>query len=595
MRIGVDTGGTFTDLVGDDGSLVKVASTPDDPARAVGEAISQVTARTPSCWRTARPWPPMRCSSATSGALRSSRTRGFSDVIEIARQARPSLYDQHVDRPPAARRRARCGSRSAGDSTGPVPRSNRSTVTFPRSTMSTPSRCASSTPISMHRTNARSRTALAARGLDVVCSHEVSPEFREYERMVTTVVDAALRPVCRAVPPRVASLANEVLVMTSAGGLVPLEDAARRPASLLLSGPVAGVQRGGGRRGGVRLSRRGVVRHGRHEHRRVPRPRRCAGARADARHRRVPDPAPRASRSTPSARAAARSPGSTPAARSSSVPRARGARPGRRATGAAASTRRSPTPTSCSGASRPTRRLPGSAASMPTAARRALDACRSHCRRRRRGRRRVDGTCRPRRDRRAGRRPARPRARRVRWRRTAARVRGRRRARDARGDRSAPSGCVLGRRARVVAAAPRARAVVADARVRGGSRRVPSTRWHTTRRRQSVAPRSGRDVRRLPVRGSEPRAHGAPSDEFPAEHERRNGYTAAWRAGRGRRDPRPRVARRRRSRSSSCPSSHVARVVGPEVVDRARLHGVGTRRLGRRAGRARRVGDDAPA
>ncbi len=135
--------------------------------------------------------------------------------------------------------------------------------------------------------------ALVARGLDVVCSHEVSPEFREYERMVTTVVDAALRPVCRAYLLGLASLANEVLVMTSAGGLVPLEDAARRPASLLLSGPVAGVRGGGGRCGGVRLSRCGVVRHGRHQHRRVPRPRRSAGVRADARHRRVPDPAPR--------------------------------------------------------------------------------------------------------------------------------------------------------------------------------------------------------------------------------------------------------------------------------------------------------------
>ena len=60
--------------------------------------------------------------------------------------------------------------------------------------------------------------------------------------MVTTVVDAALRPVCRAYLLGLASLANEVLVMTSAGGLVPLEDAVRRPASLLLSGPVAGVQ-----------------------------------------------------------------------------------------------------------------------------------------------------------------------------------------------------------------------------------------------------------------------------------------------------------------------------------------------------------------
>jgi N-methylhydantoinase A/oxoprolinase/acetone carboxylase beta subunit len=84
--------------------------------------------------------------------------------------------------------------------------------------------------------------ALTARGLDVRCSHEVSPEFREYERTVTTVVDAALRTVCAAYLDRLARLARRVLVMTSAGGLVPLADAAARPVSLLLSGPVAGAR-----------------------------------------------------------------------------------------------------------------------------------------------------------------------------------------------------------------------------------------------------------------------------------------------------------------------------------------------------------------
>ena len=51
---------------------------------------------------------------------------------------------------------------------------------------------------------------LVARGHDAVCSHEVSPEFREYERMVTTVVDAILRPVCRGYLSRLANLADEV-------------------------------------------------------------------------------------------------------------------------------------------------------------------------------------------------------------------------------------------------------------------------------------------------------------------------------------------------------------------------------------------------
>ncbi len=76
----------------------------------------------------------------------------------------------------------------------------------------------------------------------VVCSHDVSPEFREYERMVTTVVEAFLEPVCAPYLTQVATLAAEALVMTSAGGLVPVAGAARAAASLLLSGPAGGVR-----------------------------------------------------------------------------------------------------------------------------------------------------------------------------------------------------------------------------------------------------------------------------------------------------------------------------------------------------------------
>ncbi|HYH51423.1 MAG TPA: hydantoinase/oxoprolinase family protein, partial [Acidimicrobiia bacterium] len=73
---------------------------------------------------------------------------------------------------------------------------------------------------------------------------EVSPEFREYERTVTTVVNAYLRPVCRPYLERLDGLAGDVLVMTSGGGLVPALDGARLPAALLLSGPAGGVRAG---------------------------------------------------------------------------------------------------------------------------------------------------------------------------------------------------------------------------------------------------------------------------------------------------------------------------------------------------------------
>ena len=122
------------------------------------------------------------------------------------------------------------------------------------------------------------RRRCAPAGIDVVCSHEVSPEFREYERMVTTVADAALRPVCSRVPRAAGDAADEVLVMTSAGGLVPARRRGRAPGALLLSGPAAGVRAAAAVAVGVRPRRRGRVRHGRDQHRRVPGPGRRAGA-----------------------------------------------------------------------------------------------------------------------------------------------------------------------------------------------------------------------------------------------------------------------------------------------------------------------------
>src|SRR5207248_3485247 len=79
---------------------------------------------------------------------------------------------------------------------------------------------------------------------DVTCSSDVSPEFREYERTVTTVVNAYLRPVCRAYLAALEPMADDVLVMTSAAGLLPAVEAAELPAALLLSGPAGGVRAG---------------------------------------------------------------------------------------------------------------------------------------------------------------------------------------------------------------------------------------------------------------------------------------------------------------------------------------------------------------
>src|SRR5688572_1913550 len=98
MRIGADTGGTFTDVVGGDGRIAKVLSTPDDPGRAVRSGVSALEADRPELLA--------HGTTVATNALLERRgadvalvtTEGFADVIEIARQDRPSLYDPFADR-----------------------------------------------------------------------------------------------------------------------------------------------------------------------------------------------------------------------------------------------------------------------------------------------------------------------------------------------------------------------------------------------------------------------------------------------------------------------------------------------------------------
>jgi N-methylhydantoinase A/oxoprolinase/acetone carboxylase beta subunit len=244
VRLGVDTGGTFTDLVTADGRVVKVSSTPSDPAGAVRAALERALGST-------RPALLAHGTTVATNALLEHRggrialvaTRGFADIIEIARQTRPSLYDLHVDRPPALvprDLRLEVGGRldERGHELEPL---DATAVPPVPDGVDAVAVCLLHADLASDHERVVARE-LAARGLDVTCSHEVSPEFREYERTVTTVANALVRPACRGYLRELAGLADEVLVMTSAGGLLPAEEAAERPAALLLSGPAGGVR-----------------------------------------------------------------------------------------------------------------------------------------------------------------------------------------------------------------------------------------------------------------------------------------------------------------------------------------------------------------
>ena len=243
MEVGVDTGGTFTDVVAGDGRIVKVLSTPEDPSVAVTAGLDGLGGDGPALLAHGTTVATNALLEGKGATVALVTTAGLADVIEIARQDRPSLYDLWADRPePLVPRHLRLevGGRLAADGREVEPVDPAGVPEVPAGT-GVVAVCLLHADLDAGHEQ-KVAAVLRDRGLDVVCSHEVSPEFREYERTVTTVVDAALRPACRSYLGRLAGAAGEVLVMTSAGGLVGLDEAMARPAALLLSGPAGGVR-----------------------------------------------------------------------------------------------------------------------------------------------------------------------------------------------------------------------------------------------------------------------------------------------------------------------------------------------------------------
>ena len=236
MRVvGVDVGGTFTDVAVFDGVSVsgfKVPSTPSDPAEAVASAVEWQSDDTFLHGTTV----------ATNALLEERGARvalvtdpGFEDLIEIARQDRPSLYDPAVDRPfPLVERSARIGH--TGDVAATVAALaetgvDAAVVGFLDSYLDPTVEAE------------LAKRLEAGSGLTVLSAAAVSPEFREYERIATAVLSAYLTPAVAGYLSRLgASLpVARTLVMTSAGGLLPFSQSAGQAVRLVLSGPAGGV------------------------------------------------------------------------------------------------------------------------------------------------------------------------------------------------------------------------------------------------------------------------------------------------------------------------------------------------------------------
>lgn len=244
MTIGVDVGGTFTDIARWDGRWLTTAKLPSTPNQsdAVAAGARQVGGPTSD------PLLLHGTTVATNALLerRGAHTvlltnEGFEDLIEIARQDRPSLYDSMDDRPRAlVEREDRYGYRVGSDLAG-------SDVAALRG--SSPESIAiallNSFADPVPEDDLASLVEAMFPSVPVSVSHKVSGEFREFERISTTVLNAYLRPAVStyltALSGSLAGVVDQILVMRSSGGLSSIQSAAELAASIALSGPAAGV------------------------------------------------------------------------------------------------------------------------------------------------------------------------------------------------------------------------------------------------------------------------------------------------------------------------------------------------------------------
>ncbi|KRE09943.1 hypothetical protein ASE63_05425 [Bosea sp. Root381] len=265
-RIGIDIGGTFTDIViaRDDGLIEtrKVPSTPDDYSRGIAEALGRLVAdhgSTPDRINgivhatTVATNAILEYKGACTGLL---TTEGFRDVLEMRRLRIPVLYDLQYDKPkPLAARHLRLEVRERLGPDG--------TVRMPLNEEDVREAAAQfrqqkveAVAISFLHAYANPDHEIAAEailraelGEDVyICrGSEILPEIREYERTSTVVVNAYIGPVVRnyaaALTTRLASIGVTcpVEMMHSGGGIMRLDSAVKRAASLVESGPAAGV------------------------------------------------------------------------------------------------------------------------------------------------------------------------------------------------------------------------------------------------------------------------------------------------------------------------------------------------------------------
>jgi N-methylhydantoinase A len=260
LRIAIDSGGTFTDCVWREGSalrILKVFSTPADPSQAIAAAVQKIAADGGE---------PVILHGTTVGtnALLQRKgarvafvtTSGFEDSIEIGRQNRPKLYDFFFEKdPPLAPAGLRFGVDERISAEGALLRApEEPALKMLAERIAAQKPQAISLSLLFSFANPANEQAVARElrrlGLPLSISHEILPEFREYERAGTVLVNAYLQPIMENYLRRLSQRLQEpgtepaparIFVMQSSGGITALQTAATQPVRTVLSGPAGGV------------------------------------------------------------------------------------------------------------------------------------------------------------------------------------------------------------------------------------------------------------------------------------------------------------------------------------------------------------------
>jgi len=265
-RIGVDSGGTFTDIcLFDDATgrveVWKTPSTPDDPSRGIATGVAEGIARVGATAQSVGYFG--HGTTVATNALIQHRgvktglitTDGFRDLLEIGRQKRPDLYDLQADKPEtlvSRDLRLEVPERVRHDGTVEIPLDEAAVRAAVRAL-----KAAEVKAVAVCFLYGFIRPAHEAAALRILAEefpaafasagHEVAPEFREFERLSTTVVNSYLGPVMQTYIHRLAKRLRELGIAAtphltqSNGGVIGFAQAARLPVRTVLSGPATGV------------------------------------------------------------------------------------------------------------------------------------------------------------------------------------------------------------------------------------------------------------------------------------------------------------------------------------------------------------------